>query len=507
MNRNYEYWLSYEGLDEDTRRELESISGDEAEIEARFALPMRFGTAGLRSVMGAGISRMNVYTVGQTTQALANLINATEGSRSVAISYDSRNNSALFAKTAAEVLAGNGIHVYIYGSLHPTPCLSFAVLELGCTAGINITASHNPPEFNGIKCISRDGTECSPDEERRIEDLYESGVPCVEWSKVGRLHHIDGAGDEYVESIVSKVDTELIRKAELTVCVDCANGASAITTPALMGRLGVRAITVNADQQGTFPGHPSEPTEDNLAILKKLVMDTGADLGIAHDGDADRCVFITGSGRYVSGDQALAVLARYLLRKNKGKDVMVTVATSSVVEDVVSSNGGKVEYTAVGSPIVARAMRSGGGIFGGEENGGLIFADHQYCRDGAMGAAVMLECISNIGCLDSQIDSLPRYHTVKTAISCPDELKQALIERLHSMHSDERCNLLDGLRIDYDDGWVLVRPSGTEPKFRIYSESRVQEVAERRSMEFKQEAEGVLEKLKQSAETTSPSSA
>lgn len=458
-----------------------------------------FGTNGIRGVA-------NEYLGCELALRIGRCVGVVLGKR-IAVATDTRVSSDMIKCALESGLMSVGADVIDIGML-PTPALQhFVMTHPNIDGGVMITASHNPPEFNGIKCISGDGTECSPDEERRIEDLYESGVPCVEWSKVGRLHHIDGAGDEYVESIVSKVNTELIRKAELTVCVDCANGASAITTPALMGKLGVRAITINADQQGTFPGHPSEPTEDNLGVLKKLVMDTGADLGIAHDGDADRCVFITGSGRYVSGDQALALLARYLLRKNKGKDVMVTVATSSVVEDVVSSNGGRVEYTAVGSPIVARAMRTGGGIFGGEENGGLIFADHQYCRDGAMGAAVMLECISNIGCLDAQIDSLPRYHTVKTAISCPDGLKQALIEHLHSMHSDERCNLLDGLRIDYDDGWVLVRPSGTEPKFRIYSESREQGVAERRSMEFKQEAEGVLEKLKQSSGTASPSSA
>ena len=423
----------------------------------------------------------------------------------VVIGKDTRVSGYMLEAALQAGFSSAGVDVVLCGPI-PTPAIAYLTRGQRADAGVVISASHNPYHDNGIKFFSESGMKLPDEVELEIEKELDAGFECVESNELGKAWRLEDAAGRYIEFCKSTIDSHVNLKG-LRILVDCANGASAITTPALIGRLGVRAITVNADQQGTFPGHPSEPTEDNLAILKKLVMDTGADLGIAHDGDADRCVFITGSGRYVSGDQALAVLARYLLRKNKGKDVMVTVATSSVVEDVVSSNGGKVEYTAVGSPIVARAMRSGGGIFGGEENGGLIFADHQYCRDGAMGAAVMLECISNIGCLDSQIDSLPRYHTVKTAISCPDELKQALIERLHSMHSDERCNLLDGLRIDYDDGWVLVRPSGTEPKFRIYSESRVQEVAERRSMEFKQEAEGVLEKLKQSAETASPSSA
>ena len=458
-----------------------------------------FGTNGIRGIANDSLDCELALHIGRCVGHVLG--------RRIAVAVDPRVSSDMIRSALAAGLMSVGADVLDLGMV-PTPALqNYIRSRPEVTGGVMITASHNPPEFNGIKCISGDGTECSPEEEHAIEELYERGPGCVGWQDVGRIFRVSGADNEYIDSIVSKVDAEAIRAAGITVCVDCANGASCHTTPELMRRLGVRAITLNGDPQGEFPGHPSEPTEDNLESLKRMVVDTGADLGIAHDGDADRCVFVTRDGRYVSGDVSLALLSGYILRRNGGGKVVVTVATSAIVEDVAGSAGGTVEYTAVGSPIVARAMRTGGGIFGGEENGGLIFADHQYCRDGAMGAAMMLECVARNGPLGDQIETLPRYRTVKAAIACPDHLKGDLIRAVSSAHSGERCNLTDGLRIDYDDGWVLMRPSGTEPKFRIYSESKDPFVAERRSAEFVSEAEGILGRLSRSCETASPSSA
>ena len=306
------------------------------------------------------------------------------------------------------------------------------------------------------------------------------------------MTHVSDAGEAYIDAVVSKVDAEAIRKAGLKACLDCSNGAASYTTPLLMKKLGVKVVTINASPDGRFPGHFSEPTEDNLADLKRITAEAGCDLGFAHDGDADRCVFVTGSGRYVPGDQSLAILGRSAVKKNGGGTVVTTVATSCVVEEAVKSVGGTVEYTAVGSPIVARRMISNGALFGGEENGGLIFADHQYCRDGAMSIAKMLEAVVRAGSLDEQVDSLPRFFTIKAAVACPDGLKKATIDEIARRHAGERINLTDGLRIDYDDGWVLMRPSGTEPKFRVYSESKDRAVAEERSRRFLEEAGAVV---------------
>lgn len=443
-----------------------------------------FGTNGVRGIANGYLSCELALQMGRS-------IGVVLGPR-VAVATDTRVSSPMVRDALRAGLMSVGADVLDLGMV-PTPALQHYVrTRRDVTGGVMVTASHNPPEYNGIKCISGDGTECSREEESRIEDLYETDIPTVTWDRIGHVSDVSGAGEDYVDSIVSKVDAEAVRKAGLTVCLDCANGASVNTTPLLMRRLGIRAITLNGNPQGEFPGHPSEPTEDNLAELKRMVLDTGADLGIAHDGDADRCVFVAGDGRYVSGDVALAILGRYMLRRNGGGEVVVTVATSKVVEDAATSAGGSVAYTAVGSPIVARRMIADGGVFGGEENGGLIFADHQYCRDGAMGAARMLECIVSDGPLATQMDSLPRYRTVKLQVACPDDRKTEVTEIIAAAHVGEDVNRTDGLRIDYEDGWVLLRPSGTEPKFRIYSESKDPNTAERRASEFADEFEKAL---------------
>ena len=443
-----------------------------------------FGTNGVRGVA-------NGYLNCELALQMGKSIGTVLGDR-IAVAMDPRVSSQMIKYAVCSGLMSVGADVLDLGMV-PTPALQHYIRERPeVTGGVMITASHNPPEYNGIKCISGDGTECSKEEESAIEDAYDTQIPCVGWNGIGSVHSVSGAAEEYVESIVSKVDADAIRSAGLTVCVDCANGASVETTPLLMKRLGVRAITINGNPQGEFPGHPSEPTEDNLSELKRMVVDVGADLGIAHDGDADRCVFIDEKGRYVSGDRALAILGRAALGKNPGGEVVVTVATSKVVEDAVSSAGGRTVYTAVGSPIVARRMQADGGVFGGEENGGLIFADHQFCRDGAMGAARMLECVVRNGALGGQVDDLPQYVTIKSAVACPDEKKEAVVSEVMARHADERLDNTDGLRIDYDDGWVLLRPSGTEPKFRVYSESRDPATAKKRAESFVGEVKTIL---------------
>jgi phosphomannomutase/phosphoglucomutase len=217
----------------------------------------------------------------------------------------------------------------------------------------------------------------------------------------------------------------------------------------------------------------------------------GADIGIAHDGDADRVAFVTGGGDYVSGDKTLALLSRSELKKKAGT-VVTPVATSRMVEDVVKKEGGKLTYTAVGSPVVARKMMAVNAVFGGEENGGMIFPDMQYCRDGPLTVAKMLESIVRYGPLAQQIATLPVYHTYKFKINCPDGRKQMLLKLLSEGSKGDSKDETDGLKIMFKDGWVLMRPSGTEPIFRIYSESKNDATAKKRGKEFVAAAEKYL---------------
>ena len=447
-----------------------------------------FGTNGIRGVVNEYMSSELALKVGKSIAKVM-------GPGRIAVAKDTRTSADMVAFAVESGLLSMGVDVIDLGMV-PTPALQYYVkTHSDVVAGVMITASHNPPEFNGIKCVSSDGTECSHEEEAAIEDAYEKELECPGWDGIGSVVHVADAGEAYIDAVVGKVDAEAIRNAGIKACLDCSNGAASFTTPLLMKKLGVTVTTINASADGRFPGHYSEPTEDNLENLKRITAETGSDLGFAHDGDADRCVFVTGSGRYVPGDQSLAILGRSAVKRDGSRTVVTTVATSSVVEEAVRSVGGEVVYTAVGSPVVARRMIHDGAAFGGEENGGLIFADHQYCRDGAMAIARMLEAVVKNGPLDEQVDSLPRFFTIKGAVACPDGLKDPVIKTIADRHRNEKVCLVDGLRIDYEDGWVLMRPSGTEPKFRVYSESKDKAVAEDRSRRFLEEVGAVMADL------------
>ena len=428
-----------------------------------------FGTNGVRGVVNQDMNVQKALQIGKAIGAVTPGVTA--------IATDTRYTCDMLKMAVSAGLMSVGCDVIDLGSL-PTPALQYYVRTHSVVGGVMITASHNPPQFNGIKVIANDGTEASPQQEEAIEAKYDEEIAPVSWKDTGHTSRYVGAADDYVDAIVSKLDVEAIREANLTVVLDCTNGAAFYTSPLLLRKLGVRAITLNGNPQGEFPGHPSEPTEDNLQDLIKMVKATGASLGIAHDGDADRCVFVDGEGNYVPGDKTLAILARSIVKENGGGIVVTPVATSSVIDETVSSVGGKVVRTAVGSPKVARRMIDDGGIFGGEENGGLIFADHQFCRDGGMAIGRMLESIIKIGPLKEQVDSLVPFYSVKKKLVCPDELKESVLNFLDENTANIRKDTTDGLKLIFTNGWVLARASGTEPIFRVYAESRDKAVAE-----------------------------
>ena len=447
-----------------------------------------FGTNGIRGVANGYLNCELSLKVGK---AIATVL----GPGPIAIAMDTRISSPMVLSAVSAGLMSMGVDVIDLGMV-PTPALQYYVkCRKEVTAGVMITASHNPPEFNGIKCVAGDGTECSHEAESAIEDAYERDLEVVGWKDIGTMTRYDKAGEEYVDAVVAKVDVETIKKAKIKVCLDCANGASVYTSPMLMRKLGVEAVVLNGEPDGMFPGHYSEPVEENLRDLKESVVREKADLGIAHDGDADRCVFVSNTGKYLPGDIGLALLSILCMRSASKKQMVSTVALSNMVEDAVKNEGGETIRTAVGSPIVARRMIETGAPIGGEDNGGIIFADHQYCRDGAMAAARMIEFVARNGPIQDQVDSLPKYFTFKSAAPCADDKKERLIECMASNHSKERMDRTDGLKIFFDDGWVLLRPSGTEPKFRIYCESKDESVAKRRSEDFVREVADILGRI------------
>jgi phosphomannomutase/phosphoglucomutase len=280
------------------------------------------------------------------------------------------------------------------------------------------------------------------------------------------------AADRYVEAVCSSFSPDT--GADMTVVVDPGSGAAAATTPAILSRIGCRVFTINGQMDGRFPGRTPEPTVEGLAGLSELVRGTGAACGVAHDGDADRAVFVDETGTYVSENQEFAIVADYICRDRKGV-VVTPVSSSNMIRDIAQRNGCTIEYTPVGSIYVARKMREliASGIpvaFGGEGNGGLIYPDHQFCRDGGMTAAMMVSILAgNRRPLSALTADLPRYSMINRKLHVDD--KSGLVAHLAHAFSGDVIDRRDGIRIDRGPTWALVRPSGTERFVRLTVES------------------------------------
>ena len=428
-----------------------------------------FGTNGIREVVG---DKFTPEFVGRVADAIASLLPT---GATIALGWDGRTSSPAFAQIVGSSMLLAGHRVTELGLL-PTPAVQYNIPRLGSDLGIVVTASHTPPEFNGLKCIARDGLEATREFEESIEAAVERSASApVRFDHVGELVHDPGGGRRYLDGIRGQVDVPRIVRRHFSIVLDCGNGASVPTSPALARSLGCRVKTLNAHVDGTFPGHLSEPTAANLVDLQRSVPAAGAELGVAHDGDADRAVFVDANGRYVPGEETLTLLARDAVERHPGGTVVVPVSASQSVEDAIRPFGGKVVYTRIGSPTVTHEMQVRGAVFGGEDNGGHIFPGLHYARDGAMTLAAVLDLLarreSDLGTL---LAELPRYAVIKEKVACPTALRDQVVARLVERFTpdSEKVVTLDGVKAFRAGGWVLLRPSGTEPLFRVYAESK-----------------------------------
>jgi phosphomannomutase/phosphoglucomutase len=417
-----------------------------------------------------------------------------------AIGTDARLSSHMLKSAITAGLLSTGCDVIDVG-LVPTPTLQYTVKKKKFDAGIIITASHNPPQFNGIKGTTNDGTELSKDVEEAIEKIYFSQqFSLSDWSSIGEFSTWDGAIDLYIKGILSTVDVACIKQHRFHVVLDCGNGAGSLVVPILLKKLGCTVTGLNCEPDGTFPGRHSEPIPENLAVLMKNVPEADASFGVGLDGDADRAIFIDENGKYIWGDKSLSLVGKYITRAKKGGVTVTPVTTSTCFEDVICQNNGCVIYTKVGSPIVARVMKEKHAVFGGEENGGLIFPEFQYCRDSAMSLAKILEILAKEKRpLSELIAEIPFYEMYKTRVACPNEKKGLVMNRVVNQMKDSKdvtnIDRTDGVKLYMKDGWVLMRPSGTEPIFRVYVEAKEKPRAEQLVMFYKNLVESIIERV------------
>jgi phosphoglucosamine mutase len=415
-----------------------------------------FGSSGVRGVVNKDF-----------TPELAAEIGMAVGSRAkcAVVGMDSRTSGPMIAAAVSSGLMAAGCDVFEAG-LVTTPTLAEAARTMNC--GVMVTASHNPPEYAGIKLWHPDGSGFGVSQSAAVEKLLESKkFKLKPWDRVGKKHVLPEAIDTHAYRILSGVGT-----SKLKVVVDCANGPASTITPIVLQRMGCQVITLNSNPDGHFPGRPPEPTEENLTDLKNAVVSMKADLGIAHDGDADRMVAIDDKGMFLGGDQLLALFAKRFAKKK----VVVTVDTSMAIDDYIDA---KIIRTRVGDVFVSEEVKESKADFGGEPSGTWIFPDQSYCPDGVLAAARLVEMASKKK-LSELRSKIPRYQILRGAVSYNPKFKEMVLRNLDKAMRALKCDellTLDGYRFQYEDGWTLVRPSGTEPKIRLLAEARTEKRA------------------------------
>ena len=527
--------------DASLRSELESIDGNENEIVARFTAPMSFGTAGLRSIMGAGISRMNIYTVAQATQGLAELIRQENAAdKGVAIAHDSRNNSRLFAEISARVLAANGITVYLFDSLRPTPELSFAILELGCISGINITASHNPKEYNGYKVYWSDGAQLPPEHAAVVcEKIAGCDMFSVPMAELGDKHiHVIGSeiDEKYIDAVLGCViDRDALKEFgnSLNLVYTPLHGTGYRLVPEAMRRAGISNLTVIPEQavpDGNFPTVAS-PNPENKPCFKMALdyieqHNMPTDVVVATDPDGDRLGVAVKkpSGEFIalSGNQIGALLVSYIIgaRRSIGRlpenaCAIRSVVSSPLFDTICCDNGVEPVCVLTGFKYIGEKIKeyavdgSHTFIFGYEESQGFLSGGYVRDKDGVAAALLIAEAASHYKSFGKSLyealyDIYDKYGWAKETIlnikiegALPMQEMSAKMAALRASPFKTICGT-DVVRIrDYaagtvrdiktgavtstglpksdmlffelsDGSNVIIRPSGTEPKIKIY---------------------------------------
>ncbi|GLX70160.1 phosphomannomutase [Paenibacillus glycanilyticus] len=540
MNQNviamerYQAWLNDALIDEATKEELRGIEGQEKEITDRFYRDLEFGTGGLRGVMGAGTNRLNAYTVGKANQGLANwLLSRAEGQPSAVIAHDSRNNSPEFALDSALVLAANGVKTYLFSSLRPTPQLSYAVRALGCSTGIVITASHNPPEYNGYKAYGADGCQLIPEE---AEQVIASIGQVTGFDQVKRMSREEAeaqgllvwlgaeADEQYTDTVVAQsLNKELLQSGlgeKFKVVFTPLHGSGNLPVREVLRKAGFSNVHIVAEQEqpdGYFSTvkspNPEEREAFTLAI--KLAQEIDADIIMGTDPDADRmgAVVKNNNGEYVvlTGNQSGALMIEYVLSQLKERGqlpangvVIKTIVTSEMGADIARSYGAAVENTLTGFKYIGEKMTSYEQtgehtfLFGYEESYGYLTGDYARDKDAVVASLliceaaayyssqgktlydVLLELYAKHGFYLEGLESrtLKGLDGVQQIAGIMNDWRDNPPTEINGVKVERVLDYLEGLAglrpenvLKYmlaDGSWFCLRPSGTEPKIKVY---------------------------------------
>ncbi len=538
----YKKWATDLFFDEQTREELEKIKENEKEIEDRFYKELEFGTAGLRGIMGAGTNRMNKYTVGKATQGLANFIKKEKGEqRGVAISYDSRNNSKYFSEISALVLNANGIKTYLFENIAPVPELSYSVRKLKCIAGIMITASHNPPQYNGYKVYAEDGAQITApidkqimDEVKKIQNYEEIKNISKEEAMQKGLYHTIGKEieDSYIEEIKKQLQNkEIIQKqANLSIIYTPLHGAGNVPVQRVLKEIGFTNVHIVKEQEqpdGNFPTveYPNPEDKKAFTLALELAKKVNAEIVLATDPDSDRLgVYVKHENEYIglTGNMSALLILEYILSQRKEKNtlpengaIIKSIVSSTMVEPIAKYYGVQLFEVLTGFKYIGEKIKEFeenkkyNFIFGYEESYGCLAGDYARDKDGVAAVALLCEAAAyykekGISLWEQMLNLYEKYgyykegvkqitlegidgaEKIKTTMenlrtNPPKEIGGYAVKKIRDYQTQTIINVetnesekitLPVSNVLYyeleENGWVAVRPSGTEPKIKYY---------------------------------------
>jgi phosphoglucosamine mutase len=423
-----------------------------------------FGTSGIRGIVNKDLTTQLAL---QTGLAVATATNAGK----ITVAHDTRTSAMLIENALVAGLLAGGARVIKLGLL-PTPVLAYATRQLQADTGVMITASHNPPQYNGIKLFNPSTVAYTQKQQDNIEGLIsKQKFTRQTYKTIGTTTTAEMTRD-YIQTLA-----KIHINKKWRVILDPGNGATCHVALRVFQALGCQAITINAQPDGYFPARSPEPDAESLIELCTLIKQLKASIGFAYDGDGDRMVAVTEEGKFASSDQILAAYAAYVIRKNMGGMVVTTVEASMCIEKLVQRYGGRVLRTQVEDVAVAEEIKRHGAVFGGEPCGAWIHPQFHYCPDGILSSVLVLEALeSQNKTLSEFVSEVPHYLVKKGSVECPNQVKteamQKIKETLPSVFPrTQELTDIDGIRLTIPRGWVLVRASGTEPLIRVKAEA------------------------------------
>ncbi len=419
-----------------------------------------FGSSGVRGIANVDLTPILAYKIGL---AIASFSRA----KRVLVARDTRVSGLMLENALVSGLLAGGANVNCLG-IQPTPVLAYLTRRLEANAGVMITASHNPPEYNGIKIFDENGVAYNDKNQDEIEKIImNEHFTLSDWQNVRDATYIDE----------SQLYIEMIEKAKLDrkwhVVVDAGCGATYKLAPLILKFSGCKVTTINSHPDGFFPARSPEPNAESLNPLAKIVQKLKANVGIAYDGDGDRVAFIDEKGNFVDFDRVLATYAACIAKKKGGGVLVTNVEASMCIEKMVEKSGCKVIRTMVGDVYVAEAIRRHKAVFGGEPCGAWIHPQFHYCPDGILSSVMLLKALEEENkSLSKFVAKAPNYETLRKNIACKNEIKYKVVEKVGkamkaAFPACKEYSSIDGVRLTFDNGWILVRASGTEPLVRL----------------------------------------